>query len=382
MVFNFGLSAASCSERAALWKSKHIHHRLGRRFMALDYGGNVIFYRGFRENHIGGWAPLTVLDPSPLSVDPHHPTGRATLVSNFPMHARCGAISESVVEMLTKHKRYLEIEFARTLKEKHVTILKEMAEEEKPPNKDGQPQPPASSEEAALEVDESTPKAPVSRHPATPQDPPPSTLNFSRQLGLKAHKDGLNPEHFILKDEFVRALGRKHLFRLNRFVTWTYKAVYYLVWAALGVMGVVAYTRFKYWLNPPARQGLEKIEEEWLKYPRDAGRWIVDNVCSPATDTLDDFLYAEEIFGSESTVIDEYAPAVATALRGILRPSVESLRDAAERVTSVAMQRAYMERQREREAAETAVSEQFHGRRMRTQVLIAVLLALLGLLLT
>lgn len=385
MVLNFGLSAAGASERATLWGSKYIKYRLGRRFMALDYAGNVLLYRAYREGHFGGWAPMTVLDPTALATDPHHPSGMATLISNVPLHIRAAGISEKVVDMLTKHKRFMELDFERFLKEKHVTIIKEMAADEVANKKkisDGEDQSSAAKDVEA-ELLSSTPKPANSNHPATPKDAPPSTLNFAKQLGLKAHKEGLNPEHFVLKDEFKNALGRKHLFRLNRFVTWAYKGVYYASWALFGVFMVVLYTRFKWWLNPPARQGLERIEDDWLWYPAGAVFWLLDTFVYPLSDLLDDFIYADDVYGDnyhESNSFDATFPEAADACRQVVRPAVEGARGVVERVTSVAMQRAYLQKQREREEEEMNAGARARSRGMRMQALIASLLALLALL--
>lgn len=69
---------------------------------------------------------------------------------------------------------------------------------------------------------------------------------------------------------FARISLRDKRLRVHPFASRCYKTMYFALCAAVCFVVGVQYTRFRQWVNAPARAGLERIEEKVLYYPRTA----------------------------------------------------------------------------------------------------------------
>jgi hypothetical protein len=198
--------SASANKRN-LWKLTT--HRLGWRFLGLDVAGNVIFYPMYNASRLGGWLPATVqMNPAEDGAEQRH----GVMISGRPVHWKAARNLEAMVRKAVEPK-------GEQVSDCHSASASSSG--------DG----PAGDAEG---------KAPESRVEA-------AARSAGKQLPTG------------------KALRRQ--LRLNRFVSLTYKLVHGAVFCA-GVYAVLcAGQRFRCWLNPPARAGLDGILSWLFAYP-------------------------------------------------------------------------------------------------------------------
>ena len=215
-------------ERVALWQATRF--RIGKRFLALDVADNILFYYSYNKQRFGGWASVTVMDPS-RELDVMSRAGNSLLISGQPMHYKCASLIQQMLKEEVVQRRKL-LELHRLKKGSSVAAAARGGE-------GGQ----------TLQGDEEE----------SPKQVPEEELEA------------------MWSDGFRRRIRSKKLLRLNRFASWGYKTLFlYLVVCAAGAV-LLCYAAFKSWLNPPARAGLTNLEDAALMYPRAIGRNIYNS---------------------------------------------------------------------------------------------------------
>eukprot|EP00758_Cryptobia_borreli_P009034 Tbor_TRINITY_DN5441_c4_g2::TRINITY_DN5441_c4_g2_i1::g.25455::m.25455 len=317
-------SVGDVVDKAALWKSR-VRYRIGKQFLGLDTAGNVVCYYSYKKPagslFFGAWGPITVSDITKIDVT--KPGGYSILVENHPMHSKCASIIEDITQKLYEHKKYLESKKVVELKNRHANILSEMGKEEEMEardksrvagvndggnvdKKDGSLHENNNKEETSQ--GNTTTQSPSSSESSSPKEENPDKqhlqravlspsilkMDHTKTLRLKAHTGSSDIDTFDMPYELKRCLYSHTLLRLNRLVTWSYKTIYYSLILSGGLMLLILYHRFKYWLNPAARQGLDNIERQALVYPRKLMRKWCRDVWYPFMDSVDDFIYPDD----------------------------------------------------------------------------------------
>jgi hypothetical protein len=188
----------------SLWRLTS--HKIGRRFLGLDVAGNVLLYPMYGASRLGGWSAATVAMNPTEDGDEQRPN---VMISGRPVHWKAAKVLEGIVR--------------RDLQRK--------------------------AEDAAR-------AAGAARCDASDVGEAKSTSASSGGMATG-------------EEEVVMPTGkqlRKRL-RLNRLVTWGYKALYWAIVGFIVYVGACACARFRCWLNPPARSGLDGIFCWLLAYP-------------------------------------------------------------------------------------------------------------------
>jgi hypothetical protein len=182
--------------------------RIGTRFLGLDHAGNVLLYPSYRSTWFGGWVPVT------MSFQTNRP--RTMLMEDgYPMHHKSSVKLQQTVQV-----RQQEREKAR-MERIEAKIKRGMQQQ--------------SAKDAG----------------AADEDEVEDDIAFIQRVA----RDCSEPT-------FV-----KRFLRVNRLATNLYMSLYYSLWACGFYIGLRCYRAFKAWLNPPARTGLENLEQKLMYYP-------------------------------------------------------------------------------------------------------------------
>jgi len=205
-------SGAAQAARLHYWSLTR--KRIGSRFLGLDQAGNVLFYPSYRRSAPGGWFPVT------LAFQTNRPQ-TMLMEDGYPMHYRSTQKLQAMFLQRTRERAVLK---AEAMKEQ---IKRELS----PQDEAGETSAAASPTSAGME-----------------------------------EEDDITVMQAFLKDCSSPSFLRQHL-RVNRLTTALYHALYYGLWLCGGAFALSVYRRFKAWLNPPARNGLENLEAKLMYYP-------------------------------------------------------------------------------------------------------------------
>lgn len=225
-----------CAARS-LWQL--VSHRIGRRFLGLDVAGNIIFYPMFGTSKLGGWSSAIVQMSPEEDGNDQRPN---VMISGRPVHWKAAKVLEKLVRIEVERK----------------------------------------AAAAAVAASESSSSGTTATSPEESGSSRGSSASRLRDTGAIPS----SPK-----------LLRKWL-RLNRLFTLCYKAVYW------GLVSFVVYgflclgARFRLWLNPGARSGLDGILTWLFAYPI-AGYQLVRSVPNPCPPELMD--------GAEKLLADVWA---------------------------------------------------------------------------
>lgn len=193
-------------------------HRIGRRFLGLDVAGNIILYPMFGASKLGGWSSAIVQMSPEEDGNDQRPN---VMISGRPVHWKAARVLEKLV---------------RGELERKATPAAAAAASE---TEEGRPLSSSGTTAASAEGSGGSSSSDSSRASSTPDT---TVIPSSPKL------------------------LRKRL-RLNHLFTFCYKTVYW------GLVGFVVYgflclgARFRLWLNPGARSGLDGILTWLFAYP-------------------------------------------------------------------------------------------------------------------
>lgn len=204
-------------------------YRIGFHFIGLDYAGNVILFRRYRKQSMGGWTAVTLGSPGSGGIFSSDTTVANVLEDGYPMHYKA---SQELQLFVTKEKAKWEA--ART------------AEIEEKKRQAGAT---SDSSVVAKKGEYSSASGEVKNPSFDIYD---SDQRFRDTLILKCS----HPKFF------------RHTLQLKPTVTLIYKCCYFYLWLIGFSFVIQGYLLFRSWVNPPARQGLIHLEEHALYIPR------------------------------------------------------------------------------------------------------------------
>ncbi|CUI15419.1 transmembrane protein, putative [Bodo saltans] len=187
--------------------------RIGTRFLGLDHAGNVLLYPSYRSTWFGGWVPVT------MSFQTNRPQ-TMLMEDGYPMHHKSSLKLQQTVQARQQEREKLRMQRIEA------KIKRGMQQSQSSSAAGGS----LGQEDVVEEEDD---------------------IAFIQRVA----RDCSEPT-------FV-----KRFLRVNRLLTKAYMTVYYSLWAFGVYVAFRCYKSFKAWLNPPARNGLENLEQKLMYYP-------------------------------------------------------------------------------------------------------------------
>lgn len=203
-------------------------YRIGFHFLGLDYAGNVILFRRYRKQSMGGWTAVTLGSPGSSGIFSSDTTVANVLEDGYPMHYKA---SQKLQLFVTKEKAKWE---AAINKEREEKKRQASAVASSDGGKDGN----SSSDSTGAK-----------------------SASFEVYDSDQRFRDTL-----ILKCSHPKFLH--NTLRLRPTITVLYKCGYFYLCLIAGSFVIQGYLLFRSWVNPPARQGLIHLEEHALYIPR------------------------------------------------------------------------------------------------------------------
>lgn len=205
-------------------------YRIGFHFLGLDYAGNVILFRRYRKQGMGGWTAVTLGSPGSGGIFSSDTTVANVLEDGYPMHCKA---NEKLQLFVTKEKAKWE------------AARKSEQEEKKRLGQWNGGEASATSEDGTYS----------SEHAGGQKS------SFEVYDSDQRFRDTL-----ILKCSHPKFL--RHTLQLKPSITVIYKCFYFYLWLIGFSFVIQGYLLFRSWVNPPARQGLAHLEEHALYIPR------------------------------------------------------------------------------------------------------------------
>lgn len=218
-------------------------YRILPRFIGLDYAGNIIFYRSYRKQTIGGWTAVTLGAPgsSSSSFLSSDMSAVNVLEDGYPMHYKASRRLQAYVA--EEKKKWTAKE------EKMVIARREKAEADKRAAAAAASGSGGGAAKGATAAAAPAPDVEITADATTGYD---SEQQFRDMLAIRCS----NPRFY------------SHKLRVNFITTFLYKCVYFYLWAVFVSLIIQGYLMFRAWLNPPARSGLKNIEDHVLHFPK------------------------------------------------------------------------------------------------------------------
>ncbi|KAG8344095.1 hypothetical protein TRVL_05081 [Trypanosoma vivax] len=204
-------------------------YRIGRRFLGLDYAGNIIFYPAYRTKMWGGWAAVTLGATSTSSFLTNDTSSVNVLEDGYPLHWRASAkLKAFVAEEKRLWQMLMDEELGRLRDTGDTTTHGDQVNGNSNSCEQGSGR--SMRDFHSLDVEQ----------------------RFRDALTIKCTSPGF---------------AQRHL-RVSRLWTALYKIFYFYLCAICISLVAQAYLLFRSWLNPPARQALKNMEAHVIHIPK------------------------------------------------------------------------------------------------------------------